>query len=244
MLQERLVLEVNGFFPSLTIKEIVDSIADDLLELSKRPAGMLECLEMIEEELCSELFIIIHNLDGPMLQSNKSQDVLSRLAQMEHIHLVASIDHINAPLIWDQAKLSRYNFVWWDVTSLQPYNGETQFESSLLVQKSGGLALSSLSSVFHSLTTNARSIFIIMVHHHLRNHKDPTYLGMPFKDLYSSAREALLVSSDLALRAQLTEFLDHRLARQRRSPDGSELLQLPIDSTVLQHFLEQVEGSP
>jgi origin recognition complex subunit 2 len=67
---------------------------------------------------------------------------------------------------------------------------------------------------------------------------------MPFKDLYWSAREALLVSSDLALRAQLTEFLDHRLARQRRSPDGSELLQVPIDSTVLQHFLEQVEGDP
>jgi len=66
--------------------------------------------------------------------------------------------------------------------------------------------------------------------------------GMPFRDLYWSAREALLVSSDLALRAQLTEFLDHRLVRQRRSPDGSELLHVPVDSTVLKHFLEQVEG--
>lgn len=80
--------------------------------------------------------------------------------------------------VWDQAKLSRYNFVWWDVTSLQPYSGETQFESSLLVQRSGGLALSSLSNVFNSLTTNARKIFIIMVRHQLRNHKDPTFLGM------------------------------------------------------------------
>ncbi|KDR20703.1 Origin recognition complex subunit 2 [Zootermopsis nevadensis] len=178
MLKDHLVLEVNGFFPSLTMKEVVDSIADEVLELPDRPAGMLECLEVIEEELSSELFIIVHNLDGPMLQSNKSQDVLSRLAKMEHVHLVASIDHINAPLIWDQAKLSRYNFVWWDVTSLQPYSGETQFESSLLVQRSGGLALSSLSNVFNSLTTNARKIFIIMVRHQLRNHKDPTFLGM------------------------------------------------------------------
>lgn len=80
--------------------------------------------------------------------------------------------------VWDHAKLSRYNFVWWDVTSLQPYTGETQFENSLLVQRSGGLALSSLSNVFHSLTTNARSIFIIMVRHQLKNQKDPTYLGM------------------------------------------------------------------
>jgi origin recognition complex subunit 2 len=80
--------------------------------------------------------------------------------------------------VWDQARLSRYNFVWWDVTSLQPYTGETQFENSLLVHKSGGLQLSSLSNVFHSLTTNARSVFIIMVRHQLRNQKDPTYLGM------------------------------------------------------------------
>jgi origin recognition complex subunit 2 len=78
--------------------QIVDSIADDVLELSERPGGMLECLEVIEQQLSSELFIIIHNLDGPMLQSNKSQDILSRLAKMEHVHLVASIDHINAPL--------------------------------------------------------------------------------------------------------------------------------------------------
>lgn len=94
------------------------------------------------------------------------------------IFFVFNIEFMIYVSVWDQAKLSRYNFVWWDVTSLQPYNGETQFESSLLVQKSGGLALSSLSNVFHSLTTNARSIFIIMVRHHLRNHKDPTYLGM------------------------------------------------------------------
>ncbi|KAJ4428968.1 hypothetical protein ANN_25964 [Periplaneta americana] len=240
-LQDQRVLEVNGFFPSLTIKEIVDSIVDELLELSDRPVGMLECLEAIESELCSELFLIVHNLDGPMLQSEKSQDVLSRLARMQYVHLLASIDHINAPLIWDEAKLSRYNFVWWDVTSMQPYAGETQFENSLLVQQSGGLALSSLSNVFHSLTSNARSIFIIMVRHQLNHHKDPTYLGMPFKDLYWSAREALLVSSDLALRAQLTEFLDHRLVRQRRSHDGLELLQIPVDRTVLQRFLEQVE---
>jgi hypothetical protein len=100
--------------------QIVDSIADDLLELSERPGGMLECLEVIEQRLSSELFIIIHNLDGPMLQSNKSQDILSQLAKMEHIHLVASIDHINAPLsefefysnfVTEQGSLTRFHAV-------------------------------------------------------------------------------------------------------------------------------------
>jgi hypothetical protein len=80
--------------------------------------------------------------------------------------------------------------------------------------------------------------------HLLSSHCTNYSAGLQFKNLYWSAREALLVSSDIALRAQLTEFLDHKLVHQRRSPDGSELLQIPVDSTVLQHFLEQVEGDP
>jgi origin recognition complex subunit 2 len=96
MLEEVLIL--ISLYLCLILLQVVDSIVDDMLELSERPAGMLDCLEVIEDELHSELFIIIHNLDGPMLQSNKSQDVLSRLAMMEQIHLIASIDHINAPL--------------------------------------------------------------------------------------------------------------------------------------------------
>lgn len=242
MLQDHLVLEVNGFFPSLTIKEVVASMADELLDLSYRPSRLLECLETIETDISCELYVIIHNLDGPMLRSDKSQDILSRLVSMQNVHLIASIDHINAPLIWDHAKLSRFHFLWWDVTSFQPYNGETQFETSILVQQSGKLALSSLSNVFHSLTRNARSIFIMMVRHQLEHHKDPVYQGMSFRDLYWSSREAMLVSSDIALRAQLTEFLDHRLVHQHRGHDGSELLQIPIDIAVLQWFIEQVEG--
>lgn len=63
--------------------------------------------------------------------------------------------------------------------------------------------------------------------------------GLPFKDLYSKSREQFLVSSDLALRAQLTEFLDHKLVRMKRTYDGSENLVIPIENTLLQQFLEQ-----
>lgn len=65
------------------------------------------------------------------------------------------------------------------------------------------------------------------------------FAGLPFKDLYSKSREQFLVSSDLALRAQLTEFLDHKLVKIKRSYDGSENLVIPIDNSLLQQFLEQ-----
>lgn len=44
------------------------------------------------------LCLIIHNIDGIMLRSNKTQNILASLAAIPNIHVVASVDHINAPL--------------------------------------------------------------------------------------------------------------------------------------------------
>ena len=45
-----------------------------------------------------DLYLVIHNIDGPMLRPDKVQSVLSLLAQIRGFHILASIDHINAPL--------------------------------------------------------------------------------------------------------------------------------------------------
>jgi origin recognition complex subunit 2 len=45
-----------------------------------------------------DLFLIIHNIDGPMLRAEKVQTVLSMLADVPNVHLLASVDHINSPL--------------------------------------------------------------------------------------------------------------------------------------------------
>ncbi|XP_075145642.1 origin recognition complex subunit 2 [Haematobia irritans] len=245
VLSNQPVLVINGFFPSLTLKDILDSITNDILDAGISPSNPHEAADMIEEEFSlipeTHLYLIVHNLDGAMLRNGKAQSILSRLAKVPNIHLLASVDHINTPLLWDQTKLSNYNFSWWDCTTMLPYTDETAFENSLLVQNSGELALSSMRSVFLSLTTNTRGIYMIIVKHQLKNKGNPNYQGMPFKDLYWSCREAFLVSSDLALRAQLTEFLDHKLVKSKRSVDGSEQLTIPIDSALLQQFLDEQE---
>ncbi|KAH8358948.1 hypothetical protein KR093_003436 [Drosophila rubida] len=245
VLANQTVLVVNGFFPSLTLKDVLDSITSDILDVGPSPGNAHEAVDMIEEEFAlipeTHLYLIVHNLDGAMLRNVKAQAILSRLARVPNIHLLASIDHINTPLLWDQNKLSNFNFSWWDCTTMLPYTDETAFENSLLVQNSGELALSSMRSVFSSLTTNSRGIYMLIVKFQLKNKGNATYQGMPFKDLYWSCREAFLVSSDLALRAQLTEFLDHKLVKSKRSVDGSEQLTIPIDGALLQQFLDEQE---
>lgn len=96
------VIVINGFFPSLTIKDILDPIANDLLELSAATSNPHETVNIIDETMQQypefHIFLIVHNIDGIMLRNDKAQSVLSRLATIKNIHMIVTIDHINAPL--------------------------------------------------------------------------------------------------------------------------------------------------
>lgn len=45
-----------------------------------------------------ELFLLIHNLDSQMLRGDKSQQIIAQLSSLRNVYLIASIDHLNAPL--------------------------------------------------------------------------------------------------------------------------------------------------
>ncbi|VEN37837.1 unnamed protein product [Callosobruchus maculatus] len=235
------VIVVNGFFPALTIKNILDSIIIDLLKINESPSNPLDACNLIIDEFLSmpetHLYLLIHNIEGDLLRNNKSQNALAMLASIRNIHLLASIDHINAPLIWDHSRLSKFNYIWFDVTSFSPYVEETSFEKSMMIAQTGALALSSLRNVFLSLTSNSKSIYIIIIKHQLEQGKNQFYQGISFKDLYMACRESFIVSSDLALRAQLTEFVDHKMVKIKRSVDGTEYLIIPLANNLLQKLL-------
>lgn len=135
--------------------------------------------------------------------------------------------------------MSNYNFSWWDVTSMLSYTEETTFENSLMVENSGTLELSSLKHVYASLNANAKGIYNLIVQFQLKNGNNPNYSGMSFKELYSSCRESFFTSSVLAMRAQLTEFLDHKLARLKRDVAGAEYINIPIKNNLLEQFLNE-----
>ncbi|NXI79956.1 ORC2 protein, partial [Rhipidura dahli] len=243
LLQDSVHLVVNGYFPSITVRSILNSITEEVLEYIGTFRSPLDQLEFIikrfKEDSSLELYVLIHNLDSQMLRGERSQQILAQLSSLPSIYLIASVDHINAPLMWDQAKLSLYNWLWYETTTFSPYVEETSYENSLLVQHSGSLALSSLMHVLHSLTLNARGIFRLLAQHQLEKKDNPSYPGMSFQDFYQQCREAFLVNSDLTLRAQLTEFKDHKLIRTKRGADGVEYLLIPVDDSTLTDFLEK-----
>lgn len=246
ILKEQSVVVVNGFFPSLTIKQILNSITGDILASSNTFGSVPEQIAFIKETLDDEIeepiFLIIHNIDGSMLRNSKAQTVIAQLAEHPKIHLICSIDHINAPLIWDQEKLSKLNLVWFDTTTFLPYTEETKNENSLLVKDSGKLALNSLTHVFASLTPNAKGIYLLIINYQIQAIEElggsQNYQGISFQELYMKSRRSYLSNSDLTLRAQLTEFIDHKLISIKKGSDGMDYLTIPLGNSTLNDFLE------
>jgi origin recognition complex subunit 2 len=113
---------VNGFFPSLTLREvspfnlhigsdilfmngfaqILSSIVRDVMEMPTVPTDEHECCNLILRHFnrsdSQHLYLLINNLDGQALQTSKAQNCIARLSTANKIHLVCTIDHINAPL--------------------------------------------------------------------------------------------------------------------------------------------------
>ncbi|XP_033837747.2 origin recognition complex subunit 2 [Periophthalmus magnuspinnatus] len=235
-------LVINGFFPSITLKSILNALTSEVLEHHgsfRTPTDQIQFIsQALKDDPDLHVYVIIHNIDGPMLRGEKTQSALAQLASLPNLHLVASIDHINGPLVWDQFKQSQFNWLWWECVTFQHYTEETSYENSLLVQQTGALALSSLTHVLRSLTPNARGIFKLLVKFQLENKDNPSYTGLSFQDFYQRCREAFLVNSDLTLRTQLTEFRDHKLIRTRKGADGVEYLIVPVEANTLVDFLE------
>ncbi|KAH0621637.1 hypothetical protein JD844_023161 [Phrynosoma platyrhinos] len=253
LLQNSVHIVVNGFFPSITVKSILNSITEEVLDYMgsfRSPQDQLDLImKRFKEDPSLELYLLIHNLDSQMLRGDKSQQILGQLSSLPNVYFIASIDHINAPLseyldlsdleLWDQAKRSMYNWLWYETTTYSPYIEETSFENSLLIQQSGSLVLSSLTHVLHSLTPNARGIFRLLAECQLENKDNSSWPGLSFQELYQHCREAFLVNSDLTLRAQLTEFRDHKIIRTKRGADGVEYLLIPVDMGTLTDFLQK-----
>lgn len=90
--------------------------------------GMLE--EIRQEARHQRIFVIVSNIDAPGLRNYKNQRSLSELASIPRLHFGASIDHVNAPLIWDLQTRDRFSWSWHHVPTFKPYIREVN-QSSL-----------------------------------------------------------------------------------------------------------------
>ncbi|PHT79942.1 Origin of replication complex subunit 2 [Capsicum annuum] len=266
-LTEYSVVVVNGYLQSINLKQVVITLAEllwDQLKLGRKtPSGslcksqqpfntrsmsyLLTFLDKpdLEVEDCF-VCILVHNIDGPGLRDSDSQQCLARIASCSHVRMVASIDHVNAPLLWDKKMVhTQFDWYWCHVPTFAPYKVETKFFPFILAHGGSAQSVKTASIVLQSLTPNAQNVFKVLAEHQLA-HPDEEgnwawfFSGMPTNNLYSTCRERFLVSSQVTLNSHLTEFKDHELIKTKRNSDGQDCLCIPLTNEALQKLIAEI----
>jgi origin recognition complex subunit 2 len=235
------VMLVNGYFPGMSIKLILNAITRDWMRCTDRSfATAIEQCRFVETRAASgalprgALYLIVHNVET--LRSHSAQTVLSLLGAIDQIRLVGSIDQLNAPLLWDNAMSARFNWVWVSTPTFARYNHETCYEMPVL---GTGDKVGHVNSqvVLDALTPNARSCFRILAQHQAAN---PSTRGLSFDRLLDMCRQDMCVTDQHALKAHLNEFKDHTIVKVRHGRDGIEYLYIPASRSTIQSILSSL----
>ncbi|KAG4934393.1 hypothetical protein JHK87_048395 [Glycine soja] len=165
-LTEYSVVVINGYLQTINLKQVVIALAEILWEQvktkqrvsyrdlpksqqsfnSKSMEDLLTFLDQAEIEAGAFFVcVVIHNIDGSGLRDSETQQYLARLAACAQIRVVASIDHVNAPLFWDKNMAhTQFNWCWYHVPTFAPYKVEGMFYPMILAH---GMPISDLYSV-------------------------------------------------------------------------------------------------
>lgn len=135
-LRDQPLIVINGFYPKLDIVETFMQIINGInLDVDMKP-GTRESMEKLTTLIrdyflnpdrdFQRLYITVHNIDGQNLRTLQVQNCLGILASCPNIHLIASVDHINATLLFDQDRTAMFNWVWHDTSTFRSYEKEVE----------------------------------------------------------------------------------------------------------------------
>ncbi|KAA1474756.1 origin recognition complex subunit 2 [Dentipellis sp. KUC8613] len=203
------VIVANAHRPQFSMKDLVSSIESipGLTEMSLPASGLDGQIRRICEyfatppsgkrKLVRPLYLIIHNLDAPPLRSSRARAQLGQLLASPRIHVAASIDHINAPLLFSSSDLTARRcasssanpdalsagaWLWHDLTTLAPYDHELAFADRSSIRgasvsstsaaaaqtaASGPMTETAAQHVLAAVTQKAKKLFLLLANHQL-----------------------------------------------------------------------------
>lgn len=262
------VLVANGYNPSVSFKEILNSLVPVLApdysgpKFPKNTPDLLQALlDYLDETrppvsdvknidfYLPKVILLVNNINGESFRSSRVQNMLSRLVSIKEVWLVASIDNINAPMMWDAAKLAIYNFLWHDVTTFESYAIETSFDDPLslgMVRTAAGSK--GVEYVLSSLTPKARGLYKVLIYLQIEimslhgsdseNAPGSSQTAVELSKLYKQCISEFLVSNEMNFRTMLTEFIDHKMITLTKDSSGTEIVFIPYTKEFMEKIIE------
>lgn len=250
---------INGYNPTCSYRDVFKDVSNILFpeELARSETKywgnhvIIQVNKMIAfyetQPRDIKLILVVHNIDGPSVRKELFQAMLSALAQIKQIAIVASVDHIYAPLLWDNKKAQNYNFIFHDVTNYEPYSVESSFHDVMKMGKRDTVTgAEGAKYVLESLTINSKKLFKLLVETQISKlqkekngnkvppmkRSSPTS-GLEFQHLAQLCAQEFIASNDISLRTMLREFIEHNMITISKTTAGVEYVWVPYNYSEL-----------
>ncbi|ETV83416.1 hypothetical protein, variant [Aphanomyces astaci] len=232
------VLQIHGYLPSVSIRYVVTTLFANLFN-QKPPANRsveeqcMECAHLLHTSPPSvSVCLVIHSIDGISLRGAGTQRALSILAACRFIHVVGSIDHLNAASLWEESDTKRFGWLEHIVHMYAPYTNETLVSTTWGSRGKTGAAPTAVSGIKYILESLTPTDLAVLRALGTQQLKDGGSM-VEYKPFVDQCRKAMLVSSVQAMRNAIACLTEHGLvvtnkADQMRVPYGDHTIQHTI----------------
>lgn len=253
------ILIVNGYTPTLTLRQVLTTLAALVFDcttstlpskLGTQPREIITTLltHLKVAPPPSPYLLFINSLDAPPLRRSPNPSLLAQLAASPHIHLLATCDTPNFPLLWDTNLRDQYNFLFHDTTTFESYSpveiGSVIDDVNELLGRSGRSVKGKegVGFVLRSLPENARSLYRVLIAELLAamDEEGGGEGGVEYKVLYQKVVEEFICSNEMGFRQLLKEFYDHQMVVSKRDGSGAEFLGVPWRREEMEAILEDL----
>ncbi|PGH03340.1 hypothetical protein AJ80_08700 [Polytolypa hystricis UAMH7299] len=268
------IVVVNGYTSSVTVRYIFATIVGAVLgrdtpsKLGTQPTEVLGFLQstLASNPPSSPLMVFINSIDAPALRRPAHQALLARLASIPSIHVLATADTPNFPLLWDVGLRDQFNFVFHDCTTFAAYDVEINVVDEVhtllgrKVRRIGGKE--GIGFVLKSLPENTQKLYRLLLTEILtllgdqhvsddedggvstrkddRGEEEGEETAIEWRTLYHKAAEEFISSSEMMFRTQLKEFYDHQMVVSQTDPSGAEMLSIHLSREEMEGVLEDL----
>eukprot|EP01067_Filipodium_phascolosomae_P001528 Filipodium_phascolosomae@DN2002_c0_g1_i3.p1 len=199
---------------------------DSETEAKPNNRNLGELMETLSRVLCSVASInpfrivwMVHSLDAPNLRNKQS--LIAQLFSLPHSYLIASVDHVAAPLLWDSHTYHTLNPMCFLANSFQNYHREIINASGYMLPAWTGLGgggstmiqTDGLEHILKTVTINHKMVLLVLAELTLEQNMQPVSENV----LKQKCQESLVAGSANKLRGLLELLIDHQIVIQKGS---------------------------
>jgi len=226
----------HGYKMCVNAKSILDTINRRYgLGVRSKGVSLSDFARKIGDALEREewkLFILVLNIDGPVLRLPAQQEALSILSQS--VYFMATVNSKCAGLMWSPQVNDTFNWVCTELNTGLAVD-EEQLDKTKGGRKTQGHTHSSLEAIWRATTKNHHKILETLAEYGTsveeRNQKDP--LTLP--ELCVILKKQFATTNETNLRQQLVELKDHGIIQEDQKSGG---ILLAVNKDVMVSFIE------